>query len=229
MLFSGARGMNMTLKINAVTKTYQQGELQIQVLKGLSAEIRNSEIVAIVGQSGSGKSTLLSLLAGLDRPTTGQIFVAGQEISNLSEQEMTAFRGRKIGIVFQQFHLLPHLTALENVMLPLEIWDEPDREERAGKVLEQMGLGHRLHHFPSQMSGGECQRVAIARALVVQPEILLADEPSGNLDTATGRKVMDVFFQAARAHHVTTVLVTHSEALAQICDRQLVLENGMLS
>ncbi len=218
----------MSLKLNAVTKTYQQGDSQIQVLKGLSAEIHNSEVVAIVGQSGSGKSTLLSLLAGLDRPTTGQIFVAGQEISNLTEQEMTAFRGRKIGIVFQQFHLLPHLTAHENVMLPLEIWDEPDREARAEKVLGQMGLGHRLHHFPSQMSGGECQRVAIARALVVKPEILLADEPSGNLDTATGRKVMDVFFQAVRENGVTTVLVTHSEALAQVCDRQLVLENGIL-
>ncbi len=218
----------MSLKLQNVIKTYQQGESEIQVLRGLSTEIKNSEIVAIIGQSGSGKSTLLSLLAGLDRPSSGQIYVAGQEISSLSEQEMTAFRGRKIGIVFQQFHLLPHLTAMENVMLPLEIWEEANREARAQKVLEQMGLGHRLHHFPSQMSGGECQRVAIARALVVNPEILLADEPSGNLDTQTGRKVMDVFFDVVRANRVTTVLVTHSEALARSCDRQLVLENGIL-
>lgn len=218
----------MSLKLEAVTKTYLQGDSEIRVLKGLSTDIKNSEVVAIVGQSGSGKSTLLSLLAGLDRPTTGKIFVADQEISHLSEQQMTAFRGRKIGIVFQQFHLLPHLTALENVMLPLEIWDEGDRDKRAQEMLEQMGLGHRLHHFPSQMSGGECQRVAIARALVVKPEILLADEPSGNLDTATGRKVMDVFFQVVRANKVTTVLVTHSESLAQACDRQLLLENGIL-
>jgi putative ABC transport system ATP-binding protein len=218
----------MSLKLQAVTKKYQQGDSEIEVLKGLSAEIRNSEIVAIVGQSGSGKSTLLSLLAGLDRPTSGQIFIADQEISQLSEQEMTSFRGRKIGIVFQQFHLLPHLTAMENVMLPLEIWDEGDREARAEQALTQMGLGHRLHHVPSQLSGGECQRVAIARALVGRPEILLADEPSGNLDTLTGRKVMDVFFEVVRAHKVTTVLVTHSEALAKACDRQLVLENGIL-
>jgi putative ABC transport system ATP-binding protein len=218
----------MSLKLQSVTKKYQQGDSEIEVLKGLSAEIQNSEIVAIVGQSGSGKSTLLSLLAGLDRPTSGQIFVANQEISQMSEQEMTAFRGRKIGIVFQQFHLLPHLTAMENVMLPLEIWDEGDRDARAEKALAQMGLGHRLHHTPSQLSGGECQRVAIARALVGRPEILLADEPSGNLDTMTGRKVMDVFFEVVRAHKVTTVLVTHSEALAKACDRQLVLENGIL-
>jgi putative ABC transport system ATP-binding protein len=218
----------MSLKLQGVTKKYQQGESEIEVLKGLSAKIQNSEIVAIVGQSGSGKSTLLSLLAGLDRPTSGQIFFANQEISQMSEQEMTAFRGRKIGIVFQQFHLLPHLTAMENVMLPLEIWDEGDREARAEKALAQMGLGHRLHHTPSQLSGGECQRVAIARALVGRPEILLADEPSGNLDTLTGRKVMDVFFEVVRAHKVTTVLVTHSEALAKACDRQLVLENGIL-
>ncbi|MGZ5279244.1 MAG: ABC transporter ATP-binding protein [Pseudobdellovibrionaceae bacterium] len=218
----------MSLKLQAVTKTYKQGDAEIEVLKGLSAEIQKSELVAIVGQSGSGKSTLLSLLAGLDRPSSGKIFVAGQEISQFSEQEMTAFRGRKIGIVFQQFHLLPHLTAIENVMLPLEIWNEENREARAAKVLDQMGLSHRLNHFPSQMSGGECQRVAIARALVVQPEILLADEPSGNLDTMTGRKVMDVFFEVVRANRVTTVLVTHSEALAKTCDRQLLLENGRL-
>ncbi len=218
----------MSLKLDAVRKKYLQGDAEIEVLKGLSAEIQNSEVVAIVGQSGSGKSTLLSLLAGLDRPSSGHIYIGGQEVSRLSEEEMTAFRGRKIGIVFQQFHLLPHLTALENVMLPLEIWDDENRVERAQKMLGQMGLSHRLHHFPSQMSGGECQRVAIARALVVKPEILLADEPSGNLDTATGRKVMDVFFEVARANKVTTVLVTHSEALAQACDRQLVLENGIL-
>jgi putative ABC transport system ATP-binding protein len=218
----------MSLKLAAVSKNYLQGDAEIQVLKNLSAEIRDGEIVAVVGQSGSGKSTLLSLMAGLDRPTSGQILVSGKEISNLSEEEMTAFRGQKIGIVFQQFHLLPHLTAIENVMLPLEIWDQPDRLARAEKVLTQMGLSHRLHHFPSQMSGGESQRVAIARALVGKPQILLADEPSGNLDTTTGQKVMDVFFDVVRANQVTTVLVTHSEALAQRCDRQLTLANGVL-
>ncbi len=218
----------MSLKLDNIKKNYSQGDSEIQVLKGLNAEIKDSEIVAVVGQSGSGKSTLLSLMAGLDRPSDGRIFVGGQEISSLSEEEMTKFRGQKIGIVFQQFHLFPHLTALENVMLPLEIWNESDREMRARNILEQMGLSHRLNHFPTQMSGGECQRVAIARALVVKPQILLADEPSGNLDTATGKKVMDVFFQVVRANQVTTILVTHSEALAERCDRQLTLENGQL-
>jgi putative ABC transport system ATP-binding protein len=218
----------MSLKLENLVKNYQQGDTEIHVLKGLTAEIKDSEVVAVVGQSGSGKSTLLSLLAGLDRPTSGKILVAGQEISQMSETEMTQFRGRKIGIVFQQFHLFPHLTAVENVMLPLEIWNESNRDERAHKILDQMGLSHRLHHFPNQMSGGECQRVAIARALVVKPQILLADEPSGNLDTSTGQKVMDVFFDVVRANKVTTVLVTHSEALAERCDRQIRIENGKL-
>lgn len=218
----------MSLKLDNIVKTYRQGDSDIQVLKGLSAEIKDSEIVAVLGQSGSGKSTLLSLMAGLDRSTSGKILIGGKDISGLSEEEMTEFRGKTIGIVFQQFHLLPHLTALENVMLPLEIWNQSDREAKAQKVLEQMGLGHRLEHFPSQMSGGECQRVAIARALVVKPQVLLADEPSGNLDTATGKKVMDVFFDVVRANKVTTILVTHSESLAHRCDRQIILENGTL-
>ena len=218
----------MSLSLQSVSKNYRQGDAEIKVLKNLSTEIQSSEVVAIVGQSGSGKSTLLSLLAGLDRPTSGEIFISGQDISKLSEPEMTLFRGRKIGIVFQQFHLFPHLTALENVMLPLEIWRETNREVRAKDLLEQMGLSHRMNHLPNQMSGGECQRVAIARALVGKPEILLADEPSGNLDTETGQKVMSVFFEATRSNKVTTILVTHSETLAQKCDRQLILKNGAL-
>jgi len=218
----------MSLKLENLVKNYRQGDADIQVLKGLSAEIKDSEVVAVLGQSGSGKSTLLSLMAGLDRPTSGKIIIAGREISNLSEEEMTEFRGQTIGIVFQQFHLLPHLTALENVMLPLEIWNQTGRVKKAQDVLHQMGLSHRLNHFPSQLSGGECQRVAIARALVVKPQILLADEPSGNLDTTTGKKVMDVFFDVTRANKVTTILVTHSEALAHRCDRQIVLENGTM-
>ncbi|MEZ0392454.1 MAG: ABC transporter ATP-binding protein [Pseudobdellovibrionaceae bacterium] len=218
----------MSLKLNKVVKTYKQGDADIQVLKGLTAEIQDSEVVAILGQSGSGKSTLLSLMAGLDRPTSGSIQIADKEITAFSEEEMTQFRGQTIGIVFQQFHLFPHLTALENVMLPLEIWDQTNREAKAKEILNQMGLSHRLNHLPSQMSGGECQRVAIARALVVKPKIILADEPSGNLDTTTGAKVMDVFFEVVRAFKVTTILVTHSEALAHRCDRQLVLESGAL-
>lgn len=218
----------MSLLLQNIRKSYSQGTSEIQVLKGLMAEIRSGEIVAVVGQSGSGKSTLLSLLAGLDRPQSGQIVIRGQDIVGLSEQQMTSFRAKNIGIVFQHFHLMPHLTALENVMLPLEILEEGRIEERARDILGLMGLGHREEHFPSQLSGGESQRVAIARALVVQPQFLLADEPSGSLDSETGEKVMDVFFDVVRQKKMTTVLVTHSEALARRCDRVLTLKNGLL-
>jgi putative ABC transport system ATP-binding protein len=218
----------MSLVLKNLVKNFKQGDVQVHVLKGLNAEIKDSEIVAIVGQSGGGKSTLLSLLAGLDRPTSGNIVVGGKDLTDLSEQQMTSFRGEKIGIVFQQFHLLPHLTALENVMVPLEILKESNRETRAKEILEKMNLSHRLNHFPGQLSGGECQRVAIARALVLRPQILLADEPSGNLDSETGAKVMDAFFNVIREHKVTTILVTHSESLAKRCDRQLQLRNGVL-
>ncbi|MCE3009547.1 MAG: ABC transporter ATP-binding protein [Proteobacteria bacterium] len=216
----------MSLKLNEIKKSYQQADLGIEVLKGLKAEVKDGEVVAIVGQSGSGKSTLLSLLAGLDRPDSGSIEVFGSEMTRLTEEEMTDFRARNIGIVFQQFHLMNHLTALENVMLPLEILGENEIEKKATEMLQLMGLGHRLTHFPGQLSGGECQRVAIARALVVNPKILLADEPSGNLDTETGEKVMDVFFDAVKKRNMTTILVTHSEQLAKRCDRQLTLKLG---
>lgn len=216
----------MSLELHNVTKKFMQGETSVEVLKGVSASIKTGEMVAIVGQSGSGKSTLLSLLAGLDRVSTGSITLGGQNISSLSEEEMTLFRGKKIGIVFQQFHLMHHLTALENVMLPLEILRAENRLEIATKMLTEMNLSHRLHHFPKQLSGGECQRVAIARALVVKPEILLADEPSGNLDTDTGNQVMETFFRVVREHKVTTILVTHSAVLAKACDRQLNLKSG---
>ncbi len=221
----------MSLVLNDIRKKFTQGDSEIEVLKGLSATISTGEVVAIVGQSGSGKSTLLSLLAGLDRATSGSIQIEGQKFEDLNEIQMTQFRGKNIGIVFQQFHLLPHLTALENVMLPLEILKDnqvsfEQIETKAKRFLGLMKLEHRLNHLPQQLSGGECQRVAIARALVVEPKILLADEPSGNLDFETGQKVMEVFFQAVRENKVTTILVTHSSQLAQMCDRQLVLSKG---
>lgn len=222
----------MSLILREVRKQFLQGETKIDVLKGISMDVQDGEIVAILGQSGSGKSTLLSLLAGLDRVTSGSIQISDRKFESMSEVEMTRFRGENIGIVFQQFHLLQHLTALENVMLPLEILSgakarQSEIQAEAQKFLEQMRLGHRMNHLPQQLSGGECQRVAIARALVVRPKILLADEPSGNLDTETGHQVMETFFQVVRENRVTTLLVTHSPQLAKMCDRQLVLDRGI--
>ena len=218
----------MSLTLANVRKSFHQGETEIAVLKGLNVQIEPGQIVSIVGQSGSGKSTLLSILAGLERADTGDISVDKINLTPLTEQELTLFRAQNIAIVFQQYHLISHLTALENVMLALEILKMANAKERAEEVLKELGLGHRLNHFPSQLSGGECQRVAIARALVVKPKILLADEPSGNLDTHTGDKVMDVFFDVVRKQKITTILVTHSEALAQRCGRRLRLEEGIL-
>lgn len=218
----------MSLVLNNVSKSFHLGETTIQVLKGLNVSIEPGQVVSIVGQSGSGKSTLLSLLAGLERADSGDILVDKYNLSPLDERQMTTFRAQNIAIVFQQYHLIAHLTALENVMLALEILKMENPKEKAEEALKELGLGHRLNHFPSQLSGGECQRVAIARALVVKPKILLADEPSGNLDIQTGEKVMDVFFEIIRKHQITTILVTHSEALAKKCERVLRLENGQL-
>jgi putative ABC transport system ATP-binding protein len=184
--------------------------------------------VAIVGQSGSGKSTLLSMLAGLDQPTQGSIIVDGQDLSRLNQNELTRFRGRSIGIIFQQFHLMRSLTALENVLLPLDILGLPNAEARAMDALQLMGLGARAKHLPQQLSGGECQRVAIARAFVVEPRILLADEPSGNLDTATGEKVMNLLFDAVAQRGMTLILVTHDMQLASRCKNRLPLVQGQL-
>lgn len=218
----------MSLILKEVSKGFRQGETEIQVLKKLNVDIEEGQVVSIVGQSGSGKSTLLSILAGLEKADSGEILVDNVNLAPLDESQMTAFRAKNISVVFQQYHLIGHLTALENVSLALEILKISDSKQKAEKALNELGLGHRLNHFPSQLSGGECQRVAIARALVVQPKILLADEPSGNLDTHTGDKVMDVFFEVVRKHKITTVLVTHSDALAQKCERILRLEEGQL-
>lgn len=218
----------MSLILKDLKKSFQQGETEIQVLQQLGAQIEPGEVVSIVGQSGSGKSTLLSIMAGLERADSGDIVVDNTHLAGMDEQQLTLFRAQNIAVVFQQYHLISHLTALENVMLALEILDLPNAKTRAEEALKELGLAHRLDHFPTQMSGGECQRVAIARALVVRPKILLADEPSGNLDTHTGDKVMDVFFDVVKKHNITTILVTHSEALARRCERTLRLEEGRL-
>ncbi len=218
----------MSLRVANLSKNYAQGEAQVSVLRDLEFAVGKGEVVAVVGESGSGKSTLLSLLAGLDVADQGQIVVGETDLLQLTEKQMTAFRANNIGIVFQQYHLVDHLTSLENVMLPLEITKQKNIKARAESVLEELGLSHRLTHFPTQLSGGECQRVAIARAIVGEPKLLLADEPSGNLDSQTGDKVMNVLFEVVRKHQITTVLVTHSEALARKCQRQLVLRQGQL-
>lgn len=216
------------MKVLELRKSYGQGESRIEVLKGINLEISPGETVALIGKSGSGKSTLLSLLAGLDRPDSGEILVQGQKISDMSEKELTSFRAHNMGIVFQQFHLVSTLTALENVLLPLELLKRSHSLETAKNLLESVGLSHRADHLPSEMSGGECQRVAIARALAIKPAILFADEPSGNLDEETGERVMELLFKMVVETNTTLVLVTHDQDLAKRCSRIIHLEHGSL-
>lgn len=215
------------LTINGLGKSFVQGERSIEVLKDLSLELNQGETLAILGQSGSGKSTLLSLLAGIDRPDQGDMILEGSRLNDLSEDELTTLRSKKIGIIFQQFHLLPHLSALENVSLPLEILGKEGKGQ-AKTALKDVGLDHREGHFPNQLSGGEKQRVAIARSMVVEPDLLLADEPSGSLDEGTGDQVMDLIFNLVKKKGKALILVTHNRQLAERCDRTLVLEGGKL-
>jgi putative ABC transport system ATP-binding protein len=218
----------MSLSIQNLSKSYVQKSERLQILKGLDLQVNTSEIVAVVGASGSGKSTFLSLVAGLDQFESGDIQINNQSIKNLSRAQMTQFRAENIGFVFQQFHLIPHLTAAENLSLPLEILGRELTDEEIEQHLENVGLGHRADHKPTEMSGGECQRLALARGLITKPKLLLADEPSGNLDSETGHKVMTLFFDQTRQSKTTTVLVTHDMTLALKCDRIFVLQEGRL-
>ncbi len=216
------------MRVSNLRKSYGQGEARFEVLKGINLGIAKGETVALIGKSGSGKSTLLSLLAGLDRPDSGEIFVQDKPITSMSEGELTSFRAHHMGIVFQQFHLVSTLTALENVLLPLELLKRENALKEAQELLDSVGLSHRSHHLPSEMSGGECQRVAIARALAIKPSILFADEPSGNLDEETGDKVMELLFKMVATTGTTLVLVTHDQDLARKCSRIIHLEHGSL-
>lgn len=218
----------MILSMQQISKSYQQGQRSIHVLSGLDLDVNTSKSIAILGKSGSGKSTFLSLLAGLDRPENGKILVDGTDIVGLSEDELASFRAKNIGIIFQQFHLMSTLTALENVMLPLEILKEDNIVERSVEILKKVGLDHRMQHFPNELSGGECQRVAIARAMVTRPKILLADEPSGNLDSETGQVVMDLLFDLVNDFNTTLILVTHDKELAQRCHELMTLKDQRL-
>jgi putative ABC transport system ATP-binding protein len=216
----------MGLKISNLTKTYLQGSEKLTILNHLNLLVNTSDVVAVVGASGSGKSTFLSLVAGLDYFDEGDIEINNQSIKNLKREQMTKFRAENIGFIFQQFHLISHLTAFENITLPLEILGRDFKDADILKALENVGLGHRAQHKPTEMSGGECQRLALARGLITRPSLLLADEPSGNLDSETGEKVMNLFFEQVRATKTTTVLVTHDLDLAKRCDRMFVLKNG---
>ena len=218
----------MILEIKDLYKSFQTAANldPIEVLKSLNLEMDEGDTLAILGQSGSGKSTLLTLLAGLDSPTSGSIVLNNQNMQDLDEEALSKFRAKNIGIIFQQFHLMSHLTALENVSLPLDLFKDAEAEEKAHEALENVGLGLRLDHFPHQLSGGESQRVAIARAMVVRPSILLADEPTGNLDSTTGAHVSDMIFELVEKHKMTLLFVTHNEQLAMRCTRQQSLQDG---
>jgi putative ABC transport system ATP-binding protein len=214
------------IELHGVSKTVPSGDTMLTILHPLDLRIESGGVAAIIGPSGSGKSTLLGLLAGLDAPSTGRIVIDGSEITAMSEDALARFRGTRIGFVFQFFHLLPSLTAYENVRVPLEIAGAPDPGTRADALLTEVGLGPRRHHYPSQLSGGEQQRVAIARALANNPAIVLADEPTGNLDSGTGHQVIDLLIDVNRDRKTTLVLVTHDPELARRADVTIALRDG---
>ena len=214
------------ISLKDVHLTLGEGASRVHVLRGMSLDIPAGRSVGVVGPSGSGKSTLLMVLAGLERVDSGSVLLAGEDFSRLDEDGLAAFRGRNIGIVFQSFHLIPNMTALENVAVPLELAGERDAFERARAELAAVGLGERADHYPAQMSGGEQQRVAIARALAPDPRIVVADEPTGNLDVDTGAQIAELLFAKQRERGTTLVLVTHDPGLAARCDAQLRVRAG---
>ena len=216
------------IKIENLTKRVQTSEGELVILKGVSLAVNKAETVAIVGASGSGKSTLLGLMAGLDTSSSGDVILDGHRLSELDEEQRAMLRGQLVGFVFQSFQLLPSLTALENVMLPIELKNDERAREKATVLLERVGLGERSHHYPNQLSGGEQQRVAIARAFASEAQILFADEPTGNLDSATGAKVIELLFSLNKEYATTLVLVTHDERLAKQCHRTVRLVAGAI-
>ena len=216
------------IQVRALTKSIETGTHRVDILKGIDLEIPQGQFAAIMGPSGSGKSTLLGLMAGLDYPTGGQVLLDGEDITRLPEDRMAVLRGRKIGFVFQAYHLIPTLTAEENVLLPMELAGACDGRARARELLDRVGLKDRLEHYPVQLSGGEQQRVALARAFALRPPILLADEPTGNLDSAMGQVVLDLLLAFNREEGATLVLVTHELPLARSADRRIVLRDGLV-
>ncbi len=218
----------IVLRTEGLGREVSSPEGTLTILSDVNLSIKAGEVVALVGASGAGKTTLLALLAGLDQPSQGKVWLSGEELTALDEDGRAKLRGRRVGFVFQSFHLVPSLTALENVMLPLELMGDKDAPQRAREALDSVGLGPRVRHYPRQLSGGEKQRVAIARAFIGSPEILFADEPTGNLDTASGERVIDLLFELNQRSKTTLVLVTHDRSLAARCDRILEMEAGRL-
>jgi putative ABC transport system ATP-binding protein len=217
------------LSARGIGKTVKSGTNDLVILREIDLEVTRGEAVAVVGASGSGKSTLLAILAGLDTPTGGEVRIDGTVITELDEDARARVRAQNVGFVFQSFQLLPSLTALENVMLPLELGGNGNAEQRAQEILARVGLGERLHHYPKHLSGGEQQRVALARAFVVRPKLLLADEPTGSLDSDSGSGVIELLFQMNREYGTTLVLVTHDESLAARCGRVVRLAAGRIA
>jgi putative ABC transport system ATP-binding protein len=216
------------LKIQALKKNYNQSSQEIQIFNNLNFHLEEAQRVAIMGKSGSGKSTFLSLVSGIIKPDSGDIYLNGTSYKSMKESELNDFRASNIGFIFQNFHLVSYLNALENVMLPAKVCNISNPKEKAIELLNNVGLGHRLDHLPSQLSGGEKQRVAIARALIHNPKIILADEPSGNLDEETGITVMDMLFELIKKNNTTLILVTHSKDVANRCEKIYKLEAGSL-
>jgi putative ABC transport system ATP-binding protein len=223
---SAARGPAIALA--GINLSLGRGAARVHILKDIDLHIGSGEAVGLIGPSGSGKSTLLMVMAGLERPDSGTVTVAGEELTRLDEDALARFRGRRVGIVFQSFHLIPTMTALENVAVPLELAGAADAFARAERELAAVGLADRLGHYPAQLSGGEQQRVALARALAPGPAILVADEPTGNLDEGTGRQIVDLLFAGHAARGTTLILVTHDPSLAQRCDRVIRMRSGRL-
>ena len=219
----------VVLSLQGIVKSYQMGQVRVDALKGIDLAVHQGERASIMGPSGSGKSTLLHILGLLDRPTKGEVKIDGINISSLSDDELSAFRGKKIGFIFQAFHIVPSLNALENVALPLMFYNVPkeQREKRAAKALTRLGMGDRMHHLPSELSGGQRQRVAIARALVNEPSILLADEPTGNLDSKSGEEVLKIFDELHKEGK-TLLVVTHDSYIAKKSPRLIKLKDGLI-
>jgi putative ABC transport system ATP-binding protein len=220
--------MPLIMELDGVTRTYRSGDAELTVLKQISLKLETGATCSIVGPSGSGKTTLLGLCAGLDQPTGGTVKIAGTLLNDLSQDELAAFRNKRVGFVFQNFQLIPTLTALENVMAPLELRGETNAREPALNLLKRVGLSERVNHYPTQLSGGEQQRVAIARAFITEPEILFADEPTGNLDDDTSHHIVDLLFDLNQAHGTALVLVTHNLELAQRTQQIIRLRAGAM-